>query len=80
MPKYAKHTTIPVVDGFKLVLEKEISTYSEEQETSVKQRRGKFLNQISGQGTYGNISTAQNYNNYQSARRYQNQNYESLER
>lgn len=72
-PQYAKYTTIPVGNGFKLVLEKEIITDSDELESKgFKQRRIKFLDQISGQGTDNN--PVPDYNNYQSARRYQNQN------
>ena len=78
-PQYAKYTTVPVGDGFKLVPEKEVCTYSDEMPINgFKQRRGNFVSQVSEQGKYGSISTEQNYNNYQSARRYQN--YRSLER
>ena len=79
MPQYSKYTTVPVGDGFKLVHEKEVVSYSESIETTgFKQRRGNFVNELSGQGIYSNINTEVNYNNYQSARRYQN--YRSLER
>ena len=73
MPRYAKYTTIPVDNGFKLVREKEVCIYNEDIETNgFKQRRVNFVSQVSEQGRYGSISTEQNYNNYQSARRYQN--------
>ena len=75
MPQYAKYTTVPVGDGFKLVPEKEVVSYSDSlQTTGFKQRRGNFINKLSGQGIYSSISTVPNYNNYQSARRNQNQN------
>ena len=81
MPQYAKYTTVPVGDGFKLVSEKEVNIYSDEIETNgFKQRRGNFVSQVSGEGRYSNISTVPNYNNYQSARSYQKQSYRSLGR
>ena len=81
MPQYAKYTTVPVGDGFKLIPEKEVDIYSDEIETNgFKQRRGNFVSQVSGQGRYSNISTVPNYNNYQSARSYQKQSYRSLGR
>lgn len=81
MPQYAKYTTVPVGDGFKLVPEKEVDIYNDEIETNgFKQRRENLVSQLSGQGRYSNISTVPNYNNYQSARSYQKQSYRSLGR
>ena len=79
--QYQNYTTVPVGDGFKLVPEKEVISHSDSIGTSgFKQRRGNFVNELSRQGRYGNISTVPNYNNYQSARSYQKQSYRSLER
>lgn len=81
MPQYAKYTTVPVGDGFKLVPEKEVDIYNDEIETNgFKQRRENLVSQLSGEGRYSNISTVPNYNNYQSARSYQKQSYRSLGR
>lgn len=81
MPQYAKYTTVPMGHGFKIVPEKEVVIHSDAIETNgFKQRRGIFVSQVSEQGKYGSISIVPNYNNYQSARRYQNQSYRNLER
>ena len=81
MPQYAQYTTVPVGEGFKLVPQKESSTYSYEiDKNEFKQKRENFVDKLSGQGTYSSISTVQNYNNYQSARSYRNQSYRSLGR
>lgn len=81
MPQYKDYTTVPVEDGFKLVCEVESAKNNDDIEVDgFKQRRGNFVNQISGQGTYCSISTVPNYNNYQSAKRYRSNIYKSLER
>lgn len=80
MPKYAKYTTVPIRNGFKIVPEKEVIVYSDAIETNeFKQRRGIFVSQVSEQGKYSSFSTVPKYNNYQSARRYQKQSYRNLE-
>ena len=81
MPQYAKYTTVPVGDGFKIVPETEVIVHNDAIETNgFKERRGKFLNQVSEQGTYRNVSTEPNYNNYQSTRGYQKQSFKNTER
>ena len=82
MSKYAKYTTVPMGNGYKIVPETEVIVHNSDaiETNRFKQRRGNFVSQVSGQGTYGSISTAPNYNNYQSARNYQNQNYRNLGR
>lgn len=77
MPQYEKYTTVPVGNGFKIVPEEKIAVHSE---NGFKQRRGHFVSQVSGQGRYGSINTVPNYNNYQSARMYQNPSYRNLGR
>lgn len=75
MPKYENYTTVPMGDGYKIVPEQEVVTNIDEEKANVFQkRRGNFLREMSGQGTYSNLSTTvPSYNNYQSAKRYQNQ-------
>lgn len=68
-PQYAKYTTVPVGDGFKIVPETEVIVHNDAIETNeFKERRGNFLSQVSEQGIYRNVSTEPNYNNYQSTR------------
>ena len=80
-PQYAKYTTVPVGDGFKIVPETEVIVHNDAIETNgFKERRGKFLNQVSKQGIYRNVSTVPNYNNYQTTRGYQKRSSRNLER
>lgn len=79
MPQYEKYTTVPVGNGFKLVPETEAMICSNNgKRNKFKNKRDSFIKQLSEQ--YDNVNTVPNYNNYQTARRYQNQSYRNLER
>ena len=66
--KYEGYTTVPVGDGFKLVTQAE---GDEHIESYRKQKRGQFLEEISGNGAYR--TTSRQYNNWSSAKSYQKQ-------
>ena len=66
--KYEGYTTVPVGDGFKLVTQAE---GDEHIESYRKQKRGQFLEEISGNGAYR--TTSRQYNNCSSAKSYQKQ-------
>ena len=66
--KYEGHTTVPVGDGFKLVSQAEGDKHIESYR---KQKRGQFLEEISGNGAYR--TTSRQYNNWSSAKSYQKQ-------
>ena len=66
--KYEGYTTVPVGDGFKLVTQAE---GDEHIESYRKQKRGQFLEEISGNGA--SRTTSRQYNNCSSAKSYQKQ-------
>lgn len=66
--KYEGYTTVPVGDSFKLVTQAE---GDEHIESYRKQKRGQFLEEISGNGAYR--TTSRQYNNWSSAKSYQKQ-------
>lgn len=67
--KYEGYTTVPVGDGFKLVTQEEGDKHIESYR---KQKRGQFLEEISGNGAY-RTTTSRQYNNWRSAKSYQKQ-------
>ncbi len=76
--KYARYTTIPVGDGYKLVPIEMASEHIKQYKAAGSEKTGQdarntFAREISGNGIYRNINNVPNYNNYQSVRGYRGQ-------